>query len=110
MLIETTGAGTSTLPNQTETSIVGSIVPCCELRLVDWDEGGYRNTDTPNPRGEIYLGGENITMGYFEMPEKTEEDYKYINGIRYFATGEILESLKMFFFVTKNNEFQIKPK
>ena len=44
--------------------MVGSLVPCGELRLVDWEEGGYRNTD-PNPRGEIYLGGENITMVWF---------------------------------------------
>ena len=32
-------------------------------------------------------------MGYYNMPEKTAEDYKYINGIRYFATGDIGEML-----------------
>ena len=87
ILLETCGSGCSTLPNQTETSIVGSALPCVEIKLVDWDEGGYRVTD-PNPRGEIYIGGENITMGYYEMPEKTKEDYMYINGVRYFATGK----------------------
>ncbi len=85
-LTETCGAGTSTLPNQTEANIVGSCIPSCELRLVDWEEGGYRNTD-PNPRGEIYLGGENVSVGYYDMPEKTKEDYKVINGVKYFATG-----------------------
>ena len=60
-ILETCGAGTTTFPNQVIPNVVGSLVPCGELRLVDWEEGGYRNTD-PNPRGEIYLGGENITM------------------------------------------------
>jgi long-chain acyl-CoA synthetase len=92
-LTETCAAATTQLPNQTNTEVVGSVVPCCEIRLVDWPEAGYRCTDTPNPRGEIYIGGSNITMGYYEMPEKTAEDFKYINGIRYFATGDIGEML-----------------
>jgi len=90
-LTETCAGGTSQLPNQTETNIVGSVVPSCEIRLVDWTEGGYRNTDTPNPRGEIYIGGDNVAMGYYNLPDKTAEDFKTINGIRYFATGDIGE-------------------
>lgn len=62
-LTETCGAATTQLPNQTETEKVGSVVPCCEIKLVDWPEGGYRSTDKPNPRGEIYIGGDNITQG-----------------------------------------------
>ncbi len=93
-LTETCGAATTQLPNQTDTEIVGSVVPCCEIKLVDWPEGGYRTTDTPNPRGEIYIGGDNITMGYFNMPEKTAEDFSTSKqGIRYFATGDIGEML-----------------
>lgn len=92
-LTETCGAATTQLPNQTDNEVVGSLAPCGELRLVDWAEAGYRNTDKPNPRGEIYLGGEHITMGYYNMPDKTAEDYKVINGIRYFATGDIGEML-----------------
>lgn len=90
-LTETCGGGTTMLPNQTQTGVTGSLVPCCEIRLVDWPEAGYRVTDTPNPRGEIYIGGDCITMGYYQLPEKTEEDFKVINGIRYFATGDIGE-------------------
>jgi long-chain acyl-CoA synthetase len=92
-LTETCGAATSQLPNQTETEVVGSVLPCSEIRLIDWPEAGYRCTDKPNPRGEIYIGGSNVTMGYYEMPEKTAEDFKFINGIRYFATGDIGEML-----------------
>jgi long-chain acyl-CoA synthetase len=39
-LTETCGAATTQLPNQTDTEIVGSVVPCCEIKLVDWPEGG----------------------------------------------------------------------
>ena len=31
-----------------------------EVRLVDWEEGNYKVTDRPNPRGEIILGGDSI--------------------------------------------------
>ena len=89
-LTETCGAATTQLPNEYTTEVVGSMVPCTELRLVDWAEAGYRNTDKPNPRGEIILGGENITMGYYNMPEQTEKDFKVINGIRYFCTGKLI--------------------
>jgi long-chain acyl-CoA synthetase len=67
------------------------VVPCCELRLVDWNEGEYRCTDKPYPRGEIYIGGDNVIKGYYNMPEKTKEDFHVINGIRFFATGDIGE-------------------
>jgi long-chain acyl-CoA synthetase len=66
-------------------------VECCELKLVDWPEGNYRCIDKPNPRGEIWVGGENISMGYYNMPEKTLEDYRLVDGIRFFATGDIGE-------------------
>lgn len=69
-------------------------MPCCEIKLVDWPEGGYRITDKPNSRGEIYIGGENIALGYYDLPDKTKEDFFYSkDGIRYFATGDIGEML-----------------
>lgn len=45
-------------------------------KLVNWEEGGYRVTDKPYPRGEIVIGGPHVTQGYFNNPEKTAEDYK----------------------------------
>jgi len=90
-LTETLASGTSQLINQFVTGTVGSVVPCCELRLVDWNEGEYRCTDKPYPRGEIYIGGDNVIKGYYNMPEKTKEDFHVINGIRFFATGDIGE-------------------
>lgn len=45
-------------------------------QLVNWDEGGYKYTDTPMPRGEIVIGGPNVTMGYFKNQASTDEVYK----------------------------------
>jgi long-chain acyl-CoA synthetase len=64
----------------------------CEIRLVDWIEGQYRNTDTPHPRGEILIGGNVVADGYFgEAAKKENENFKEINGTRYFCTGDIGE-------------------
>ena len=85
--------GSSTLPHQTITGTVGGMLPSVQLKLVNWNEGEYRITDKPNPRGEILIGGGNVSMGYYNMPEKTAEDFIYIDGVRYFATGDIGEML-----------------
>lgn len=90
-LTETLACGTTQLLNQYKTGTVGSVVPSSEIRLVDWNEGDYRITDKPHPRGEVWIGGESICMGYYNMPEKTAEDFHVINGIRYFATGDVGE-------------------
>jgi long-chain acyl-CoA synthetase len=52
-LTETTSTACTQLPNQIATEVVGSVVPCSEIRLIDWTEAGYRTTDKPNPRGEM---------------------------------------------------------
>jgi len=42
--------------------------------------------------GEIVLGGGNIALGYFRMPEKTAEDFHVdLSGTRWFRTGDIGE-------------------
>ena len=92
-LTETCAGGTVQYPFETDTGVVGSVIPCCEIRLVDWDEGGYRCTDKPNPRGEIHIGGDTVAMGYYKLPQMTEESFYYHNGVRYFATGDIGEML-----------------
>ena len=92
-LTETCVGATAMYPHQVQSETCGSVIPCSEIRLRDWAEAGYRATDKPNPRGEILVGGDNITMGYFKMPEKTREDYRVIDGVKYFATGDIGEVL-----------------
>ena len=41
---------------------VGPPLQGVQIKLVDWEEGGYRASDNP-PRGEIYIGGENVATG-----------------------------------------------
>jgi len=70
---------------------VGPPMTEVETRLVDWEEGSYRVTDRPNPRGEIVLGGETIAKGYFGMKDLTEANFFEEQGKRWFRTGDIGE-------------------
>uniref|UniRef100_A0ABI7XDV6 long-chain-fatty-acid--CoA ligase n=1 Tax=Felis catus TaxID=9685 RepID=A0ABI7XDV6_FELCA len=91
-LTESCGAGTVTEVTDYTTGRVGAPLICCEIKLKDWQEGGYTIHDKPNPRGEIVIGGQNISMGYFKNEEKTAEDYSVDeNGQRWFCTGDIGE-------------------
>ena len=56
--------------------------------------GGYTNRDLPSPRGEILIGGGNVAQGYYKNPHKSALDFKTINGVRYFCTGDIGEFQK----------------
>lgn len=55
-------------------------------------EGGYYSTDKPNPRGEILIGGPNVSMGYYKNKAKNNEDFFVdANGQHWFCTGDIGE-------------------
>ena len=60
------------------------------IRLVDWEEGGYRVTDSEGPRGEIVIGGDHVAKEYYNLPEKTEEEFFDDVGKRWFKTVGIL--------------------
>ncbi|XP_075797048.1 long-chain-fatty-acid--CoA ligase 4 isoform X2 [Pelodiscus sinensis] len=90
-LTETCGAGTITEVSDYSTGRVGAPLICCEIKLRDWQEGGYTCRDKPNPRGEIIIGGPNVSMGYFKSEEKTEDFSVDENGQRWFCTGDIGE-------------------
>ncbi|CAM4722872.1 unnamed protein product [Lepidochelys kempii] len=90
-LTETCGAGTITEVSDYSTGRVGAPLICCEIKLRDWQEGGYTCRDKPNPRGEIIIGGPNVSMGYFKNEEKTEDFSVDENGQRWFCTGDIGE-------------------
>uniref|UniRef100_A0A1I8GAK1 long-chain-fatty-acid--CoA ligase n=1 Tax=Macrostomum lignano TaxID=282301 RepID=A0A1I8GAK1_9PLAT len=89
-LTETTGAGTVQTVDDISTGRAGPPLACCQIRLRDWAEGGYSSRDQPCPRGEVLIGGNNVTLGYFKMPDKTKEDFFVdSDGIRWFCTGDI---------------------
>ncbi|GMG98760.1 hypothetical protein Nepgr_000600 [Nepenthes gracilis] len=69
---------------------VGPPLPCCYIKLVSWEEGGYMTSDKPMARGEVVIGGFSVTVGYFNNEEKTKEVYKVDErGMRWFYTGDI---------------------
>ena len=71
--------------------MTGGPLTCCDIKLVNWEEGNYRVTDYPNPRGEIHVGGSNVAVGYYKQPEKTREEFYEENGRHWFRTGDIGE-------------------
>ncbi|XP_057953262.1 long chain acyl-CoA synthetase 8 [Malania oleifera] len=69
---------------------VGPPLPCCNAKLVSWEEGGYKTSDKPMPRGEVVIGGSSVAAGYLNDEEKTNEMYKIDErGMRWFYTGDI---------------------
>lgn len=90
-LTETCGAGTITEVADISTGRVGAPLICCEVRLRDWAEGGYTSRDEPNPRGEILIGGPNVTMGYYRQENHNEDFFVDEKGQRWFCTGDVGE-------------------
>jgi long-chain acyl-CoA synthetase len=72
---------------------VGPPLRCCDIRLVNWEEGDYTVNDKPNPRGEMIIGGDNVAIGYYKLPENTAQDFFVeSDGTRWFRTGDIAEA------------------
>jgi len=89
-LTETTACATIMSPEENSTGRVGPPVQGVNIRLVNWEEGNYRVTDSPRPRGEILIGGGNVAAGYYKMENKTEEEFfTDEEGRRWFRTGDI---------------------
>ncbi|AQK58546.1 Long chain acyl-CoA synthetase 9 chloroplastic [Zea mays] len=89
-LTETCAGGTFSEYDETSVGRVGPPLPCSYIKLIDWAEGGYLTTDSPMPRGEIVIGGPNVTKGYFKNEAKTNEVYKVDErGMRWFYSGDI---------------------
>ncbi len=82
---------------------VGRVLSSCKVKLLDWEEGNYRNADAADPairmpRGEILVGGPCVAQGYYNDPESPDPEIAAKNvsdfsvsadGTRYFHTGDI---------------------
>ena len=90
-LTETASCATVTHTRDRMTGRAGAPLYDVDIKLVNWDEGSYRVTDTPNPRGEVHVGGDNVAVGYFKNKEETEKNFYEENGRRWFRTGDIGE-------------------
>merc|ERR1719347_2274566 len=90
-MTETTCSGTCQVLGELSVGNVGGPMAGMEVRLIDWEEGNYRITDKPYPRGELVLGGDPVTRGYYKNTEKTQEDFFMENGKQFFKSGDIGE-------------------
>ncbi|KAL1822074.1 hypothetical protein ACET3Z_008852 [Daucus carota] len=89
-LTETCCGGAFSEFDDTSVGRVGPPLPCCFVKLVSWDEGGYLTSDKPMPRGEVVIGGGCVTAGYYNNDAKTNEVYKVDErGMRWFYTGDV---------------------
>jgi long-subunit acyl-CoA synthetase (AMP-forming) len=57
----------------------GRVIVSCKIKLLDWDEGGYRVADEADPaigmpRGEVLVGGPSVALGYFQDPEAPDAE------------------------------------
>lgn len=69
---------------------VGVPLVCCEMKLENWEEGGYFNTEKPHPRGRILTNGQHVTMGCYRNEAETKVSLK----MEMDRSGYILEILK----------------
>ncbi len=67
-------------------AMLGTVGPALKnvTLKIDASDGSYKDDE-----GEILARGPNIMMGYYNMPEKTAEVFKEINGEKWFCTGDI---------------------
>lgn len=76
--------------DDTSVGRVGPPLPCCYIKLVSWEEGGYKTTDVPMPRGEVVVGGYSVSAGYFNNEAKTNEVFKVDErGMHWFYSGDV---------------------
>lgn len=102
-LTETVAAATITAPPPPKGTLpvsafinnVGPPLPSNDIKLKDVPEMGYTHLDRDEKgkiveRGEILIGGNNVAVGYFKLPEETEKNfYTDSQGRRWFKTGDI---------------------
>ncbi|KAL1518661.1 hypothetical protein AB1Y20_002949 [Prymnesium parvum] len=100
-LTETCAATCIALAEDNSTACVGPPQESACIRLRDWEEGNYLNSDLTSAvgmrRGEILIGGPTVAQGYLvdasdpdpEIVAKNQDDFVTIDGIRYFCTGDI---------------------
>ncbi|XP_071952898.1 long-chain-fatty-acid--CoA ligase 5-like isoform X2 [Antedon mediterranea] len=84
---ECTAACTFTYPGDVSFGHVGSVIPCCMIKLVDVPEMEYFASDD---KGEVCVKGPILSKGYLKNEEKTKDTFDE-NG--WLHTGDIGEWL-----------------
>jgi len=85
-MTETSAAATIMAQTDITTGHNGAPLPCNEIKLVDVEEMNYLHTDSPHPRGEVWVRGPNIFKGYFKNEKATSED---LTSDGWLKTGDV---------------------
>eukprot|EP01134_Creolimax_fragrantissima_P003392 CFRG3392T1 len=86
-LTETTAGLTCTHPSSVSLGHAGGPLPVCEVKLASVSEMNYMTTDVP-PRGEVYVRGHNIFLGYLKDPVRSKMD---IDEDGWYHTGDVAQ-------------------
>jgi long-chain acyl-CoA synthetase len=76
------------LPESLETGTLGPPLPDIEVKIDESQVADDQFEDAEGEVGELLVKGPNVTEGYWEMPEKTEEAF---TADGWFKTGDIVE-------------------
>merc|ERR1719491_339472 len=105
-LTETCAATCITLASDNSTSCVGPPQESACIKLRDWEEGNYRNSDKDGEvgmrRGEILIGGPAVCDGYLvdstnpdpDIVAKNAEDFVKLQMGEYVALSKVENALK----------------
>ena len=85
-LTESCACGTIMDGDELTTGRGGPPLQGVEVKLINWEEGNYLVTDSPNPRGEIVIGGGNVATGYYKVggcgrPHLVQGTLKPVNAV-----------------------------
>lgn len=87
-LTESYACGLAQARDDFGTGNCGGATPATECQIRSVPDMDYLVTDSPNPRGELYLRGTTLFKEYFR---NTEETAKAIDSEGWFRTGDIAE-------------------
>jgi long-chain acyl-CoA synthetase len=81
-----------TMPDDVDFGAVGGVIPAAEIKLADCPDMGYTSDDKPYPRGEVCIRGPIVSKGYYQLDDKTKEDFKESQDgspYKWFHTGDV---------------------
>lgn len=74
----------SSHPGEVYDGSSGCVIPGLEIKILDADNNEVRE---PNKRGELFVKGPNVTLGYYKNPDATRETF----GDGWLRTGDEVE-------------------